>query len=757
MNYNISIAAFKRKNIYSLSKEFQGESPKGDQIGFTNYYMEMNKKPFFGISGEFHFSRYDDRCWEDEIIKMKMCGINVISTYVFWIHHEEEEGVFDFSGCRNLRKFIELCGKHNVFAIIRIGPFNHGEARNGGIPDWLYGKPFEVRKLSEGFMFYTKRLYSKIFEQIEGLLYKDGGPIIAAQIDNEYMHSSAPWEITTGISNEWVFGGDEGEAYMLTLRDMAKECGIITPFYTCTGWGGAITPSSMMPLWGGYAYRPWLFYAECREHPSTEEYVYQDFHNNNAVVTSDFKPSYEPESRPYACCEMGGGMTCTYNYRFALPFKSVDAMSNIKLASGCNFLGYYVFHGGTNPKGKHGLYMNESQAPKLSYDYQAALGEFGQIRESFCRLKAIHYFCQAFGEALCRMGTILPQGASWIDAKDLDTLRFALRTDGERGFLFLNNFQDHENPKPKKDESVTIQGKGEVIKFEGISLEAGENCILPFHMDLDGIELVKATAQPVTRIKNKEDITYVFLKPEGMNAAFTFEEGAVTVQHSNIWTCSPGKECEIFHIFKGDRKIRILCINREKANQMYILKNQTLLFAKGGIMEDEGGIRFETTQACNTIFTYPKDAFCLGTYGKRAGIRDEIFDVWTINAEEKKLKARAAQTAAGRYTVAMPENFMDGLKDVLLRISYEGDIGQAFIDGDMIHDNFCNGEIWEIGLRTFKERLSKNPLTIFITPRKEGRNVNVESAMAARMETASAFIGALKEATLCPVYEFKIN
>ena len=207
---------------------------------------------------------------------MKMCGINVISTYIFWIHHEEEEGVFDFSGRKNLRKFIELCQKHHIYVILRIGPFDHGEVRNGGLPDWLYGKSFEVRKLNDGFLYYVKRLYTEIAGQVQGLLYKDGGPIIAAQIDNEYMHSSAAWEITTGIADEWIFGGDDGEAYMYALRDLAKECGIVTPFYTCTGWGGAITPDEMLPLWGGYAYRPWLFYAERGEHPVTEEYIYPE-------------------------------------------------------------------------------------------------------------------------------------------------------------------------------------------------------------------------------------------------------------------------------------------------------------------------------------------------------------------------------------------------------------------------------------------------------------------------------------------------
>ena len=54
------------------------------------------------------------------------------------------------------------------------------------------------------------------------------------QLDNEYMHSSAPWEMTTGISNEWVFRGDEGDSYILALRDTALSCGMTPVFFTCT-------------------------------------------------------------------------------------------------------------------------------------------------------------------------------------------------------------------------------------------------------------------------------------------------------------------------------------------------------------------------------------------------------------------------------------------------------------------------------------------------------------------------------------------
>ena len=120
--------------------------------------------------------------------------------------------------------------------------------------------------------------------------------------------------------------------------------------------------------------------------------------------------------------------------------------------------------------------------PKLSYDYQAALGEFGQIRESYSRLKSIHYFMQAFGERLASMETMLPEGATQIAPTDLQTLRFAVRTNGESGFLFVNNFQDHRTMPNRTQEQISIRTAKKTYVFSfGIASE--ENAILPFHFD----------------------------------------------------------------------------------------------------------------------------------------------------------------------------------------------------------------------------------------------------------------------------------
>ena len=111
-----------------------GVNPRGKTIEVTSYYLLRDGIACIPVMSEFHYSRYAADQWEDAILKIKAGGITILATYIFWIHVEEDEGVFDWSGNRNLRQFITLCAKHDLEVIIRIGPFDHGECRNGGFP-----------------------------------------------------------------------------------------------------------------------------------------------------------------------------------------------------------------------------------------------------------------------------------------------------------------------------------------------------------------------------------------------------------------------------------------------------------------------------------------------------------------------------------------------------------------------------------------------------------------------------------------------
>ena len=68
-------------------------------------YLTKDGKPWFPVMGEIHFSRYRADLWEESLRKMKAGGLSIASAYVIWIHHEEEEGKFDFTGNRNLHEF----------------------------------------------------------------------------------------------------------------------------------------------------------------------------------------------------------------------------------------------------------------------------------------------------------------------------------------------------------------------------------------------------------------------------------------------------------------------------------------------------------------------------------------------------------------------------------------------------------------------------------------------------------------------------
>ena len=721
--YTLDLRHVAPKEIYDIGPKFSGKSPDGREISFTNYYMQKDggspagSKPFFGVSGEMHYCRVAPDQWEDAVLKMKAGGINIISTYVFWIVHEEEEGVFRFDGCRDVRRFLEICEKHGMMVIMRIGPFCHGEFRNGGLPDWLYGKPFDVREDNPGFLEATRNFFRALHGQMDGHYFRQGGCIVATQIENEYQHSSAPWEITTGISSEWVNGGKSGETYMIALKKIMQEEGIVTPFYTTTAWGGAITPvEEALPLWGGYSYQPWIFYNRTGEHPATPEYIYRDNHNNAIPKTYNFEPTYAPENRPYACCEMMGGMMCSYNYRFQMDMRAIDALANTKLGSGCNLLGYYMYKGGTNPTGARTPYLNESQVSKRSYDYQAALGEFGQVRESYGRLKALHLFCQTFAEDLAEAKTVLPEHMRDLQPDDLGPLRYCVRVKGDAGFLFVNNFQDHTAMVDRKDEAVTLQLPSGEVTFN-FSIAAGENAVLPFGVVLGNTRLDWATAMPMTHIGD----TWFCLAPDGMKPVY----------------CIGGVEYapavgEVLHV----NGLTLVTLTRAEANQFYLLGGKAYLCDKP-LMLDGNVLKSETDDGCVTLREWAGGAWQTRTLGKKC----------------EPVQAAFRKVGIGRYVVDVPQDILRGHKQVLLRVNYIGDIGHAFINGHMISDNFANGAAWDVRLDCYADELAANPLVIYITPRKAHVTVDVSSAMAGRMEKAAGLTAELFSAEIILVDE----
>ena len=160
------------------------------------------------------------------------------------------------------------------------------------------------------------------------------------------------------------------------------------------------------------------------------------------------------EKYPYLTCEVGGGMPASYHRRMNYDPRDVEAVALCQLGSGSSLMGYYMYHGGQNPEGKLTT-LQESQAtgypndlPVKSYDFNAPIGEFGQINPQYYWLRRLHLFLHDFGGPLSQMPLSLPDLLP-TNKTDLATLRWAVRSDGNSGYVFVNNYQRLQ-PMPAK-------------------------------------------------------------------------------------------------------------------------------------------------------------------------------------------------------------------------------------------------------------------------------------------------------------------
>ena len=702
-----------------------GRSPDGHTLGVNSRYLTMDGKPWFPVMGEFQYSRYPAQEWEREILKMKAGGIRIISTYVFWIHHEEMEGRFDWSDRRDLRHFVELAGRHGMFVWARIGPWDHGEVRNGGLPDWVL-RNSPVRRNDPVYLKSVRRFYGEIGRQLRGLFWQDGGPVIGVQIENEY-HERGP-----GC----------GEEHILTLKRLAQDAGIRAPFYSVTGWDeAAVPPREVLPVFGGYPDGFW--YRSLDALPPSPNYFFTPIRCEENVGDDLCPKRPEIDRRftafPFFTAEMGGGMAVAYHRRPVMSADDIAALDIVKLGSGVTMYGYYMFHGGTNPDGKQAT-LQESQAtgypqdlPVKNYDFQAPLGEFGQVRESYRDLKTVHLFLQDFGSNLAPMTAYFPAKTP-TGKLDRKTPRVALRANGAGGFLFLNSYQK-DHPLPAADEfqvEVKLPSGAVTVPRRPITLPGGAYTFWPVRMPVGGAVLEYATAQPVCRLQDPD--TLVFFAWPGITPEFVFRDDAglsieapdaEVVRERGVVSVAGSTGVIRIRPRQGS-PVQILLLSRDQARNIWkapLAGRERLILSAAALYFEGGRAHLSAADAASLEFGIFPHLARTPTGFRRAG-SDGIFERYAAEgiksvALEPTLQQLAKAGAApevkmgqdvavvppdssfalaARWSVHVPDLPGD-TGQVLLRINYQGDIARLYAGDRLIADDFYHGVPWEIGLR----------------------------------------------------------
>jgi hypothetical protein len=708
--------------------------PQGDVIGVNSQYLTYNGKPWLPVMGEFHYSRYPEAEWEPEILKMKAAGVQIVSTYVIWIHHEQNENVWDWSDQRDLRKFAELCGKHGMYLYPRIGPWAHAETRNGGLPDWVL-KNSPVRQDDPIYLREVGDFYAQIGEQLHGLLWKDGGPVIGVQIENEY-HDQGP---------------GKGVEHIRTLKRMAVEAGLDVPLYTVTGWDGAAVPlDTVLPVFGGYPDAPWS--GAATKLPPNEVYAFR-FGNRaagsmGAMGDSGQNPAANYEGTPFMTAEVGDGIEDTYFRRPVVSADDVAAILPVMLGSGANLLGYYMFHGGRNPDGG-ALTLQESKrtgyptdVPDKSYDFQAPLGEYGQERESLRKLKLVNYFLNDFGALLAPMSPHAPDRVP-ADPADMGPSRVSVRTSGDAGFIFLNNKVRGQQMPDRKRFQVELKLPSCVVRVpeKPIDLPAGSYGIWPVNLVLPGVTLRYSTAQLFKRIAVGDQTYYFFFTIPGVAPEFAFDAG--TKIGRSIGKVGESRSVDVLRLqMRADTEgeiqlaegVHLALLPESQAEQIWRVDDPSLMLTSRADVFSDGNQW--------TLLSEGEPEIDFGVFGARAVPKSEtaltrvggdgLFERYRTQLPEVRVQPKLTQlhaaavqppwnygpdlTGQGSAIPFAPEDadFGDAaawkievppissqgsLSDAFLVIHYQGDVARLYHGEKLVDDNFWNGIPWSVGLR----------------------------------------------------------
>ncbi|XP_047083324.1 beta-galactosidase 9-like [Lolium rigidum] len=300
-------------------------------VSYDHRAVVINGQRRILMSGSIHYPRSTPEMWPDLIQKAKDGGLDVIQTYVFWNGHEPVQGQYYFGDRYDLVRFVKLAKQAGLFVHLRIGPYVCAEWNFGGFPVWLKYVPGMSFRTDNGpFKAAMQTFVEKIVSMMksEGLFEWQGGPIILAQVENEY----GPMESVMGA-------GAKPYANWAAKMAVATDAGV-----------------------------PWVM---CKQEDAPDPVI----NTCNGFYCDDFTPN--SKGKPSMWTEAWSGWFTAFGG--AVPHRPVEDLAFAVaryVQKGGSFVNYYMYHGGTN-------FDRTAGGPFIatSYDYDAPIDEYGLLRQ----------------------------------------------------------------------------------------------------------------------------------------------------------------------------------------------------------------------------------------------------------------------------------------------------------------------------------------------------------------------------------------
>ncbi|XP_013366438.1 PREDICTED: beta-galactosidase-1-like protein 3 [Chinchilla lanigera] len=313
--------------------------------GSAHFTLEGHKFLIFG--GSIHYFRVPREYWRDRLLKLKACGFNTVATYIPWNLHEPERGKFDFSGNLDLEAFVLLAAEVGLWVILRPGPYICAEIDLGGLPSWLLQNPkTQLRTTEKSFVGAVDAYFDHLIPRMVPLQYRQGGPVIAVQVENEY-----------GSYNK-------DKDYMAYVKEALLQRGIVELLFTCDHYEEVVNGS----LKGVLAAV-----------------------NLGTLQKNSFHQLLQVQSnKPILIMEYWVGWFDSWGRpHYYISANEVEHTVYTFIKNRMSF-NVYMFHGGTNFGFMNAAsFMGKHMGVVTSYDYDAVLTEAGDYTEKYFKLQKL--------------------------------------------------------------------------------------------------------------------------------------------------------------------------------------------------------------------------------------------------------------------------------------------------------------------------------------------------------------------------------
>lgn len=341
------------------------------EVTFDKYSLMVDGKRVFIKSGAFHYFRTPgEQMARDRFAKMKSGGYNCVDIYFNWNYHSANEGEYDFSGVKDVRKVLRAAQEAGLFVIARPGPFINGEVNAGGLPFWLLKKEDVTPRNRIG----TEYKYSESYMNYIGEWYDQIIPIIN-EFDNVILFQ---------IENEYATDTME-EDYMRELYKMARDRGVKCPIFHNDAYFAGLW-ADVVDVYALDLYP----YINPNQNWKQDNFCFDTLDNVEEIFRG------AKENSPPFIAEMQSGWFDKWDgsgykhIRDALGDEHINIMTKTALSQGVTLFNHYMAIGGTNWED---LACDEVYT---SYEFTAPIDEFGIPQSNFFKAKEINYFLEAF-------------------------------------------------------------------------------------------------------------------------------------------------------------------------------------------------------------------------------------------------------------------------------------------------------------------------------------------------------------------------